>query len=65
MTREFYCDKLKSSGQLSGYGYYLGDWDDPTGREIVISSYKSAYAELEHKFQKGIEWLNKKFNIVD
>ena len=28
MTREFYCDKLKSSGQLSGYGYYLGDWDD-------------------------------------
>ena len=47
------------------YDVYGGDWDDPTGREIVISSYESAYAELAHKFQKGIEWLNKKFNIVD
>lgn len=31
MTREFYCDRLKSSGQLSGYGYYLDDieqWND-------------------------------------
>ena len=31
MTREVYCDRLKSSGQLSGYGYYLDDveqWDD-------------------------------------
>lgn len=47
------------------YDVYGGDWDDPTGREIVIISYESKYAELEHKFQKGIELLNKQFNIVD
>lgn len=47
------------------YGLYGGDWDDPTGREIVISSYESKYVELEQKFKKDIEDLKKKFNIVD
>ena len=31
MTRDVYCERLKLSGQLLGYGYYLDDneqWDD-------------------------------------
>lgn len=55
------------NGKINNIAYdlYGGDWDDPTGREIVISSYESKYAELEQKFKKDIEDLKKKFNIVD
>ena len=54
------------NGKINNIAYdlYGGDWDDPTGREIVIISYESKYAELEQKFKKDIENLNKKFNIV-
>lgn len=55
------------NGKINNIAYdlYGGDWDDPTGREIVISSYKSKYAELEQTFKQDIEDLKKKFNIVD
>lgn len=43
------------------YGLYGGDWDDPTGRDIIISSYESKLEKIQSQYEKDIEELNKLF----
>lgn len=39
-----------------------GDYDDPTGRTFTLHTYESKKAEIEEKYRKEIENLNKLFN---
>lgn len=38
-----------------------GDWDDPTGREIYITSYATKREEIERQYKRDLEILNKQF----
>lgn len=37
------------------------DWDEPTGMDIVITTYEDKRQEIESNYQKEMEWLNKAF----
>lgn len=43
------------------YELYGGDWDDPTGRDIVISSYESKLEEIQLQYEQDIAKLNELF----
>ena len=40
-----------------------GDWDDPTSRCIVVSTYEKKKQQLEDEFNKKMEKLNKLFGF--
>lgn len=42
-----------------------GDWDDPTGYEIAISSYEQKKAEIEDQYQRDLARLNRQFEMED
>lgn len=42
---------------------HYGDWDEPTEFEIVRWSYSEKLEQIEKKYKKQKEELNKRFNI--
>lgn len=42
---------------------YGGDWDEPTGYEVVLTDYETKKSEIENAFKKQLEELNKQFGI--
>ena len=42
-----------------------GDWDEPTGREIVITTYETRKAEIERRYHNDLKSLNSLFGIGD
>lgn len=40
-----------------------GDWDEPTGREIVISTREDKLKELESKYNSEIRFINRLFGF--
>lgn len=42
-----------------------GDWDDPTGVEIVLTSYSQKREEIERKYNSDLEKLNRQFKMED
>ena len=40
-----------------------GDWDEPTGREIVITTYETRKAEIERRYHNDLKSLNALFGI--
>ena len=42
-----------------------GDWDEPTGREIVITTYETRKAEIEHRYHNDLKSLNSLFGKGD
>lgn len=45
------------------FGLSGGDWDDPTGREIVIITYEDKREQIEREYKEAIEQLNTQFKI--
>lgn len=42
-----------------------GDWDEPTGREIVITTYETRKAEIERRYHNDLKSLNSLFGKGD
>ena len=42
-----------------------GDWDEPTGREIVITTYETQKAEIERRYHNDLKSLNSLFGKDD
>lgn len=42
-----------------------GDWDKPTGREIVISTREDKLKELENKYNSEIRFINSLFGVEE
>lgn len=42
-----------------------GDWDDPTGVYIVLTSYSQKKAELERKYNADLAKLNRQFKVEE
>jgi len=42
-----------------------GDWDDPTGVEIVLTSYSQKREEIEREYSANLEKLNRQFKMED
>ena len=40
-----------------------GDWDEPTGREIVITTYETRKAEIERRYQNDLKSLDTLFGV--
>ena len=42
-----------------------GDWDEPTGVEIVLTSYSQKREEIEREYNANLEKLNRQFKMED
>lgn len=42
-----------------------GDWDEPTGAEIVLTSYVQKKAELARKYNADLSKLNRQFKVEE
>lgn len=42
-----------------------GDWDDPTGVEIVLTTYSKKMGEIESEYNSEISKINKFFGMED
>lgn len=40
-----------------------GDWDEPTGREIVLTTYEVRKAEIERRYQNDLKSLDTLFGV--
>ena len=40
-----------------------GDWDEPTGVSIVLTSYSQKREEIERKYNTDLEKLNRQFKV--
>ena len=40
-----------------------GDWDEPTGREIVITTYETRKAEIERRYHNDLKSLDTLFGV--
>lgn len=40
-----------------------GDWDEPTGVSIVLTSYSQKREEIERKYNADLEKLNRQFKV--
>lgn len=38
-----------------------GDWDEPTGREVVLTTYETKVHQLSVEYQKQLDKINKLF----
>lgn len=47
------------------YGRDGGDWDDPTGVDVVISAYSEKKDEIESRYRRDLDALKKQFEVED
>ena len=47
------------------YGQAGGDWDDPTGFDVVISTYSEKKDEIESRCRRDLDALKKQFEGED
>lgn len=49
-------------GQIDGIGFIAyGDWDDPTGGWLQVSSYEEKREDLANEYDKEVKRLKKQF----
>ena len=57
-------DFLKGYSDDASFSCY-GDWDDPTGGVLLVSTYDEARTRIEEEYTRDIRVLNKQFGKDD
>ena len=58
-------DFIDGTKDEMSYALYGGDWDEPTGRTILITTYEEKLREIQAKFDNDVKNLKQKFNIQE
>lgn len=56
-------DFLAGKGNQVTSFLYGGDWDDPTSREIIITTYEEKRERIQKVYDEGMAKLNEQFGI--
>ncbi|MBR7928431.1 hypothetical protein KBI51_09670 [Aerococcaceae bacterium zg-ZUI334] len=56
-------DFINGKCDVFEYESYGGDWDEPTGGFVVVSSYESKLKKLQKDYEVIIQNLNKLFGV--